>query len=84
MGMLESLANALRGLLANKLRSALTMLGVIIGVGAIMTTTSIGEGGESRHHGAHPDARSEHPGSPSGSEPFSWAEFGAGSSKSEV
>ena len=44
MGILESLANALRGLLANKLRSALTMLGVIIGVGAIMTTTSIGEG----------------------------------------
>jgi putative ABC transport system permease protein len=44
MGMLESLANALRSLLANKLRAALTMLGVIIGVGAIMTTTSIGEG----------------------------------------
>ena len=44
MGTLESLANALRSLLANKLRSALTMLGVIIGVGAIMTTTSIGEG----------------------------------------
>jgi putative ABC transport system permease protein len=44
MGIFESLANALRGLLANKLRSALTMLGVIIGVGAIMTTTSIGEG----------------------------------------
>ena len=44
MGMFESLANALRGLLANKLRSSLTMLGVIIGVGAIMTTTSIGEG----------------------------------------
>ncbi len=44
MGILESLANALNGLLANKLRSALTMLGVIIGVGAIMTTTSIGEG----------------------------------------
>ena len=34
MGMLESLANALRSLLANKLRSALTMLGVIIGVGS--------------------------------------------------
>ena len=44
MGILESLANALRGLFANKLRSLLTMLGVIIGVGAIMTTTSIGEG----------------------------------------
>ena len=44
MGILESLANALRALLANKLRSLLTMLGVIIGVGAIITTTSIGEG----------------------------------------
>ena len=44
MSILESLANAFRGLLANKLRSILTMLGVIIGVGAIITTTSIGEG----------------------------------------
>ena len=44
MGILESLANALSCLLANKLRSILTMLGVIIGVGAIITTTSIGEG----------------------------------------
>ena len=44
MSILESLANAFRGLFANKLRSLLTMLGVIIGVGAIITTTSIGEG----------------------------------------
>ena len=44
MSILESLANALSALLANKLRSLLTMLGVIIGVGAIITTTSIGEG----------------------------------------
>ena len=44
MGILESFANALNCLLANKLRSMLTMLGVIIGVGAIITTTSIGEG----------------------------------------
>lgn len=44
MSILESFANALRSLLANKLRSILTMLGVIIGVGAIITTTSIGEG----------------------------------------
>ena len=44
MSILESFANALSGLLANKLRSMLTMLGVIIGVGAIITTTSIGEG----------------------------------------
>ena len=44
MSVLESLANALNALLANKLRSILTMLGVIIGVAAIITTTSIGEG----------------------------------------
>lgn len=44
MSILESLTNALTALLANKLRSILTMLGVIIGVGAIITTTSIGEG----------------------------------------
>lgn len=44
MSILESLANALRALSANKLRSVLTTLGVIIGVGAIITTTSIGEG----------------------------------------
>ena len=44
MSILESFANALSALLANKLRSMLTMLGVIIGVGAIITTTSIGEG----------------------------------------
>ena len=44
MSVLESLANALSALLANKLRSILTMLGVIIGVAAIITTTSIGEG----------------------------------------
>ncbi len=44
MSILESLTNALSALLANKLRSLLTMLGVIIGVGAIITTTSIGEG----------------------------------------
>lgn len=44
MSILESLTNALSALMANKLRSLLTMLGVIIGVGAIITTTSIGEG----------------------------------------
>jgi len=44
VSILESLTNALTALLANKLRSILTMLGVIIGVGAIITTTSIGEG----------------------------------------
>src|SRR4051812_2753305 len=35
---------SLRGLLANKLRSFLTMLGVIIGVGAVIAMLAIGEG----------------------------------------
>ena len=44
MSIFENLHNALWSLFANKLRSVLTMLGVIIGVAAIMTTTAIGEG----------------------------------------
>jgi putative ABC transport system permease protein len=35
---------ALRALTTNKLRSALTMLGIIIGVGAVITLMSVGEG----------------------------------------
>jgi putative ABC transport system permease protein len=35
---------AVRGLLANKLRSFLTMLGVIIGVGSVIAMVAIGEG----------------------------------------
>jgi putative ABC transport system permease protein len=35
---------ALRGLLANALRSSLTMLGVIIGVGAVIAMLALGEG----------------------------------------
>ena len=39
-----SLVTALRGLAANKLRSVLTMLGVIIGVAAVIVAIAIGEG----------------------------------------
>jgi putative ABC transport system permease protein len=35
---------ALRALAANKLRAALTMLGIIIGVGAVITLMSVGDG----------------------------------------
>ena len=42
MGMLESAVVALRALSTNKLRSALTMLGIIIGVGAVVTLMSAG------------------------------------------
>ena len=44
MNLLEQIRVALRALSTNKLRSALTMLGIIIGVGAVITLLSVGEG----------------------------------------
>jgi putative ABC transport system permease protein len=46
MNVLESIRLAARGLSANKMRSALTMLGIIIGVGAVIALLSIGEGAQ--------------------------------------
>jgi len=46
MTILESFRIALRNLGANKLRSGLTMLGVIIGVGAVIALVSIGRGAQ--------------------------------------
>ena len=40
----ESVQIALKALLANKLRSILTMLGIIIGVGAVIAMVSVGMG----------------------------------------
>lgn len=40
----ESISIALRALLSNKLRSVLTMLGIIIGVGAVIAMVSVGMG----------------------------------------
>ena len=40
----ESVRIALHALYANKLRSILTMLGIIIGVGAVITMVSVGMG----------------------------------------
>ena len=42
----ENVRVAFGGLVANKLRSALTMLGVVIGVGAVIALMSIGEGAQ--------------------------------------
>jgi len=42
----ESFIIAIRSLFANKLRSSLTMLGVIIGVGSVITLMSVGRGAE--------------------------------------
>ncbi|MCX7708169.1 MAG: ABC transporter permease [Anaerolineae bacterium] len=44
MNLLEQIRLALRALSVNKLRSALTMLGIIIGVGAVITLLSVGQG----------------------------------------
>ncbi len=44
MNLTESVRVALRALGANKLRAALTMLGMIIGVGAVIALMSIGKG----------------------------------------
>ena len=44
---LESLKQALRALASNKVRSFLTMLGVIIGIFSVITLVTIGEGAKS-------------------------------------
>jgi putative ABC transport system permease protein len=44
MNLLESIRIAVRSLTANKVRSVLTMLGIIIGVGAVITLVSVGQG----------------------------------------
>ncbi|MHB9025460.1 MAG: ABC transporter permease [Armatimonadota bacterium] len=46
MNLFDSLSLALEGLVANKMRSALTMLGVIIGVGAVISMLAIGSGAQ--------------------------------------
>ena len=46
MKFVESFLIAIRSLFANKLRSSLTMLGVIIGVGSVITLMSVGRGAE--------------------------------------
>ena len=44
MNLRENIRLALRALMANKLRSTLTMLGIIIGVAAVITLVSVGQG----------------------------------------
>lgn len=44
MSLLDDLRNAVRGLSTNKLRSALTVLGIFIGVGAVIVVVAYGNG----------------------------------------
>lgn len=46
MSIIENIKMALNSIRAHKLRSILTMLGVIIGVGAVIIVVAIGQGGE--------------------------------------
>src|SRR5579872_7332817 len=48
MNLLECLRVALRGLSSNKMRTALTMLGIIIGVGVVIVVVAIGQGATQR------------------------------------
>src|SRR5580698_6411332 len=45
---LQSMRIAFRALRVNKLRSALTMLGIIIGVGAVIAMVAVGSGATAR------------------------------------
>ncbi len=46
MKLIDSIVIAIRSLLINKLRSSLTMLGIIIGVGSVITLMSVARGAE--------------------------------------
>ncbi|MFJ5795323.1 ABC transporter permease [Bacillus atrophaeus] len=46
MSLLENLRMALSSVLAHKMRSILTMLGIIIGVGSVIVVVAVGQGGE--------------------------------------
>ena len=48
MNLFESLRVSLRGLVSNKMRSALTMLGIIIGVAVVILVVAIGQGATKR------------------------------------
>ena len=48
MNVLASARIAVRALRVNKLRSALTMLGIVIGVGAVITMVAVGSGAQRR------------------------------------
>ena len=46
MNILDTMGTALQALAANKLRSSLTMLGIVIGVGAVIALMAVGQGAQ--------------------------------------
>jgi putative ABC transport system permease protein len=46
VSILDTVGTALQALTANKLRSALTMLGIVIGVGSVITLMAVGQGAQ--------------------------------------
>src|SRR5579871_534232 len=48
VNLIECFRVALRGLMSNRLRTALTMLGMIVGVGVVIIVVAIGEGAQQR------------------------------------
>ena len=46
MNIFESIQVSLSAILANKMRSLLTMLGIIIGISSVITVVALGEGGQ--------------------------------------
>ncbi|MDA5109100.1 ABC transporter permease [Brevibacillus thermoruber] len=46
MNIWESFRSALEGIWANKMRSGLTMLGIVIGITSVIAVTALGEGGQ--------------------------------------
>ena len=50
MDLMSVLRLAMRALARNKMRSILTMLGIIIGVGAVIASVAVGEGASEQRH----------------------------------
>jgi len=48
MNLLASLSIALRGVSANKMRSSLTVLGIVIGIASVISLMSVGQGAEAQ------------------------------------
>lgn len=46
MNFVESIKSAFRSVFSNKMRSVLTMLGIIIGIASVIMITSVGQGGQ--------------------------------------